>query len=125
MLLNVAKHRLSKTKLNTPPSPPNQHTPDLLTLRPASALVHNVLVHKPPNHVHNENQILHTLFHNINHAVTMSAPASTLPPLVMQLIVDRELIKVRSIVNDTLMVKVGLDYGAYDGSGGACIDGCM
>lgn len=55
----------------------------------------------------------------------MSAPASTLPPLVMQLIVDRELIKVRSIVNDTLMVKVGLDYGANDGSGGACIDGCM
>lgn len=84
-----------------------------------------MLVHKPPNLVHNENQILHTLFHNINHAVTMSAPASTLPPLVMQLIVDRELIKVRSIVNDTLMVKVGLDYGANDGSGGACIDGCM
>ena len=84
-----------------------------------------MLVHKPPNLVYKENRILHTLFHNINHAVIMSAPALALPPLVMQLIVDRELIKVRSIVNDTHMIKVGLDYGAYDGSGGACIDSCM
>ena len=41
------------------------------------------------------------------------------PPLVMQLIVDRELIKVRTRV----FIPVGLVDGTHDGTGCACIDG--